>query len=93
MGIIDAKGNVAAYTGKKCLEWAGSKIGKYYSAQVNILVSEEVVKNMGRKFEVTKGDLADKLIAALEGGEEAGGDARGRQSAAMLVVDRSILSD
>jgi len=89
LGIIDAKGNAAAYTGKKCLEWAGSKIGKYYSAQGNILANENVVKNMGKKFETSKGDLADKLIAALEGGEKAGGDARGRQSAAILVVRKN----
>jgi len=88
LGIIDANGKSAAYTGKKCLDWAGSKTGKYYSVQGNILAGEEVVKSMGRKFEVTKGDLADKLMAALEGGEEAGGDARGRQSAAMLVVGK-----
>jgi len=86
LGIIDAKGNSAAYTGKKCLEWAGSRVGKYYSAQGNILADEDVVKRMGRKFERSRGDLADRLIAALEGGEEAGGDARGRQSAALLVV-------
>jgi uncharacterized Ntn-hydrolase superfamily protein len=86
LGIIDASGSAEAYTGEKCLEWAGSKLGKHYSAQGNILAGEEVVESMGRKFETTKGDLADKLIAALEGGEEAGGDARGRQSAALLVV-------
>lgn len=88
LGIIDATGNAAAYTGKKCLDWAGSKIGKCYSAQGNILAGEGVVKNMGRKFEVTKGDLADKLVAALEGGEEGGGDARGRQSTAILIVGK-----
>jgi len=89
LGIIDAKGNAAAFTGKKCLEWAGSKIGKCYSAQGNILANEEVVKRMARKFETSVGDLADRLIAALEGGEEAGGDARGRQSAALLVVRKN----
>lgn len=86
VGIIDAKGKAGVYTGKRCLQWAGSKIGRYYSAQGNILVSGEVVESMGRKFEVTKGDLADRLVATLEGGEQAGGDARGRQSAAILVV-------
>jgi uncharacterized Ntn-hydrolase superfamily protein len=86
LGIIDANGNAAAYTGEKCLEWAGSKIGKNYSAQGNILDGEEVVKSMSRKFEVATGDLAERLISALEGGEEAGGDVRGRQSAAILVV-------
>jgi uncharacterized Ntn-hydrolase superfamily protein len=86
LGIIDAKGNPAVYTGAKCLHWAGSKIGKNYTAQGNILANEQVVQNMGKKFETTKGDLADRLVAALEGGQEAGGDARGKQSAAILVV-------
>ena len=86
LGIIDAKGNAAAYTGTKCLKWAGSKTGKNYTAQGNILANEKVVQKMGKKFETTKSDLSDRLIAALEGGQEAGGDARGRQSAALLVV-------
>jgi len=88
LGIIDAEGNAAAYTGAKCLEWAGSKTEKNYAAQGNILASQEVVASMSEKFETTKGDLAEKLVAALEGGEEAGGDARGRQSAALLVVGK-----
>jgi uncharacterized Ntn-hydrolase superfamily protein len=86
LGIIDGKGNPAAYTGTKCLHWAGSKTGKNYTAQGNILANEQVIQNMGKKFETTKSDLADRLVAALEGGQEAGGDARGRQSAALLVV-------
>ncbi|MDI6805337.1 MAG: DUF1028 domain-containing protein [Candidatus Bathyarchaeia archaeon] len=89
VGIVDANGNACVFTGKNCLEWAGSKIGKNYAVQGNILTSEDVVTRMAQKFEVTRGDLADKLIAALEGGEEAGGDARGRQSAALLVVRRN----
>jgi len=89
LGIVDAKGNAAAYTGTKCLDWAGSKIGKCYSAQGNILSGKEVVENMAEKFESTKGDLADRLVAALEAGEKAGGDARGRQSAALLVVRKN----
>jgi len=88
LGIIDAKGNAASYTGARCLHWAGSKIGKNYAAQGNILASAKVVANMGKEFEATKGDLADKLVAALEGGEQAGGDVRGRQSAALLVVGK-----
>jgi len=88
LGIIDTHGNANAFTGKKCLEWAGSKVGRNYAAQGNILAGEEVVQNMGRKFESAKGDLAERLVASLEGGEEAGGDARGRQSAALLVVRR-----
>jgi len=90
LGIIDSKSNANAFTGKKCLEWAGSKVGKNYAAQGNILAGEEVVKNMGRKFESTRGDLAERLVASLEGGEEAGGDARGRQSAALLVVKKGF---
>jgi len=90
LGIVDSRGNAQAFTGKKCLEWAGSNVGRNYSAQGNILAGEEVVKNMGRRFESTKGDLAEKLVAALEGGEEAGGDARGRQSAALLVVRKNL---
>jgi uncharacterized Ntn-hydrolase superfamily protein len=90
LGIIDSRGNANAFTGKKCLEWAGSKVGKNYAAQGNILAGEEVVQNMGRKFESTRGDLAEKLVAALEGGDEAGGDARGRQSAALLVVRKGL---
>jgi uncharacterized Ntn-hydrolase superfamily protein len=86
LGVIDAKGDAAAYTGTKCMEWAGSKTGKNYSAQGNILANEKVVQYMGRRFETTKGDLAERLVAALEGGQEAGGDIRGRQSAALLVV-------
>ena len=86
LGIVDAKGNAAAFTGANCLEWAGSKVGKCCSAQGNILVGEEVVGNMVEAFESTKGDLADRLVVALEAGEKAGGDARGRQSAALLVV-------
>jgi len=86
LGLVDSKGNVAAFTGKKCLKWAGSKIGKNYAAQGNILAGEEVVNNMGRRFESADDDLAGKLVAALEGGEKAGGDIRGRQSASLLVV-------
>ncbi len=86
VGIVDSKGDVAVFTGKKCLKWAGSRIGKNYAALGNILAGEEVVNNMGERFEVTKDDLAGKLVAALEGGEEAGGDTRGRQSASLLVV-------
>ncbi|MGQ9551945.1 MAG: DUF1028 domain-containing protein, partial [Candidatus Bathycorpusculaceae bacterium] len=86
LGIVDSKGNAAAFTGKKCLEWAGSKVGRNYSVQGNILTCEDVINRMADSFETSPGDLANKLVAALEAGEEAGGDARGRQSAALLVV-------
>ncbi len=86
VGIVDAKGNVANYTGDACNEWAGAVSGKHYTAQGNILAGEAVVKAMGKAFEETEGELADKLMAALFAGQEKGGDTRGQQSAALLVV-------
>ena len=86
VGIVDAKGNVANYTGDECNAWAGAVSGKHYTAQGNILAGEAVVKAMGKAFEATEGELADKLMAALFAGQEQGGDTRGRQSAALLVV-------
>ena len=86
VGIVDAKGKVANYTGDECNEWAGAVSGKHYTAQGNILAGEDVVKAMGKAFEETEGELADKLMAALFAGQEQGGDTRGQQSAALLVV-------
>lgn len=86
VGIVDAKGNVANYTGDACNAWAGAVSGKHYTAQGNILAGEEVVKAMGKGFEETEGELADRLMAALFAGQAAGGDTRGQQSAALLVV-------
>lgn len=86
VGIVDAKGRIATYTGKKCLPWAGHVVGKGYAVQGNILAGEQVVKAMARAFEEAKGELAERLMAALEAGEAAGGDSRGKQSAALLVV-------
>ncbi len=86
VGIVDTKGNTATFTGEKCLMWAGGKTGKNYSAQGNILTSEKVVGVMAEAFEKTEGALAEKLMAALEVGDAAGGDSRGKQSAALLVV-------
>ena len=86
VGIVDAKGNVANHTGDECNEWAGAVSGKHYTAQGNILAGEAVVKAMGKAFEETEGELADKLMAALFAGQEKGGDSRGQQSAALLVV-------
>jgi uncharacterized Ntn-hydrolase superfamily protein len=90
LGIVDSKGNASAFTGSGCLEWAGSRVGKNYAVQGNILAGEDVVEGMVKKFESTKGELADKLVAALEGGQEGGGDARGKQSAALLVVRKNL---
>jgi uncharacterized Ntn-hydrolase superfamily protein len=83
---VDAKGNVAAYTGPKAPNWAGDRQGKTWSAQGNILVGPQVPEAMGKAFESTQGELAEKLFAALKAGDAAGGDARGKQSASMLVV-------
>ena len=86
VGMVDARGNAAAYTGQDCFEWAGHIVGESFACQGNILVSEETVQAMARAFEEGEGELADRLVAALAAGQEAGGDSRGRQSAALLVV-------
>ena len=86
VAIVDAHGNVAAYTGPHAPNWAGDRQGKTWSAQGNILAGPQVVESMGRAFEATPGELAEKLYAAVKAGDEAGGDSRGKQSASMLVV-------
>ena len=86
--VINAKGEAAAFTGIKATAWAGHKLGQYCTAQGNILASEEVVNKMVEAFEVTKGHLSLRLLAALEVGQAAGGDKRGMQSAAMLIVKK-----
>jgi uncharacterized Ntn-hydrolase superfamily protein len=86
VGVIDAQGNPATFSGSKCLNWAGGKTGKHFTCQGNILTGENVVQEMARAYEETKGPLAWRLVAALEAGEKAGGDSRGKQSAAVLVV-------
>ncbi len=86
VAIVDAKGNVAAYTGPNAPNWAGDRHGKTWSAQGNILVGPQVPEAMGKAFESTQGELAERLFAALKAGDAAGGDSRGRQSASILVV-------
>lgn len=86
VGIVDAKGNSATFTGENCYDWAGGKTGPNYAAQGNILVSEETVNAMADTFENSRGPLAERLLQALDAGQEAGGDKRGRQSAAIYVV-------
>jgi len=86
MGLVDAQGRVATFTGDECLAWAGGLTGTYYAAQGNILVSGATVEAMAKTFEEAQGELADRLVAALAAGQAAGGDRRGRQSAAVLVV-------
>ncbi len=86
--VINAKGEAAAFTGPKADAWAGHKLGKYCTAQGNILAGEEVVSKMVEAFEQTEGHLSLRLLAALEAGQKAGGDKRGMQSAAMLIVKK-----
>jgi uncharacterized Ntn-hydrolase superfamily protein len=86
VAMIDAQGNVAAHTGTKCIAAAGHTTGKNFSVQANIMANETVWPAMAAAFEKTKGDLAARMLAALEAAERAGGDLRGRQSAAMIVV-------
>jgi len=86
LGIIDASGANANYTGAECFDFAGGIKGENYSVQGNVLAGEEVVKSMAAGFQEFKGALAEKLMYALLKGQEAGGDKRGQQSAAVLVV-------
>jgi uncharacterized Ntn-hydrolase superfamily protein len=86
--VIDAQGNVAAYTGPKASEWAGDRQGKFCTAQGNILAGPDVVHAMVKAFEETEGHLSLRLLAALEAGQAAGGDKRGMQSAAILIVKK-----
>jgi uncharacterized Ntn-hydrolase superfamily protein len=104
VGIVDARGNAASFTGKATFDWAGGRVGappsrgnvlggkgevvvgRGYAAQANIMVSDQTVKNLAETFERTRGNLADRLMAALKAGQAGGGDKRGMQSAALLVV-------
>ncbi len=102
VGMVDARGNSASWTGDSTFDWAGGKtggqavtrlggkgeliVGRGYAAQANIMVSDATVRNMAETFERTRGTLADRLLAALVAGQAGGGDKRGMQSAALLVV-------
>jgi len=86
VAMIDSKGRVAAHTGAKCIEAAGDRTGANYSVQANLMANERVWPAMARAFESAKGDLAERMLAALDAAEGAGGDIRGRQSAALVVV-------
>ena len=89
LAIVDAKGNIAVFTGEAANAWRGHVKGKTWSAQGNILVGQHVVEAMGRAFDQTNDELAEKLYAALKAGDQAGGDSRGRQSASILVVRKT----
>ena len=86
LGVVDARGRAATYTGSECFDWAGGVTGDHYAAQGNILVGRETVEAMAGTYEEAGGDLAARLLGALAAGLGAGGDSRGRQSAALLVV-------
>jgi len=82
---VDAQGRVFAFTGNKCVEWAGHVVGEGSAVAGNMLVGPQVIQEMKNAFEGTSGELSERLLLALEAGQAAGGDKRGRQSAALLV--------
>jgi uncharacterized Ntn-hydrolase superfamily protein len=86
VAVVDAHGRVAAHTGESAIPCAGHTVGEGYSCQANIMANDRVWPEMAEAFESSTGRLADRLMAALDAAEETGGDARGRQSAAILVV-------
>ena len=88
LGVVDAKGKAATYTGKECMDWAGGRAGEGYAAQGNILVSAETVDALAETFEQSAGPLAGRLIDCLAAAQAAGGDSRGQQSSALLVVEK-----
>jgi uncharacterized Ntn-hydrolase superfamily protein len=89
LGLVDGKGGSATFTGAECMDWAGGRTGPCYAAQGNILVSAVTVEAIAESFEASAGKpLAERLVDALDAGQAAGGDRRGQQSAALLVVER-----
>jgi uncharacterized Ntn-hydrolase superfamily protein len=86
VAMIDAQGRVAAHTGEKAIAAAGHEVGEQYSAQANLMSNVRVWPAMAKAYEHASGDLADRLLAALDAAQTAGGDIRGRQSAALLIV-------
>jgi len=88
LGVVDAAGRAATFTGPACHEWAGGRTGPGYAAQGNLLVSGETVDALAESFELSSGSLAERLLDALAAAQAAGGDKRGQQSAALIVVER-----
>src|SRR5437867_10078471 len=83
--VIDAKGRIGQHTGARCIEWCGTVAGDGYSVAGNMLANERVIRETARAYEASRRPFAERLIAALEAGEAAGGDKRGKQSAALLI--------
>jgi len=92
VAMVDAEGTAAAHTGDSCIAFASHHAGSGYSVQANMMLTDQVVPAMAKAFETATGDLADRMLAALEAAQQAGGDIRGRQSAAILIV-RGAASD
>ena len=89
LGVVDGQGGSASFTGSECLDWAGGRTGPCYAAQGNILVSGETVDAIAETFEATEGNpLEERLLDCLDAAQAAGGDSRGQQSAALLVVEK-----
>lgn len=88
VGVVDGQGRGASFTGDECMDWAGGRTGECYAAQGNILVSAETVDAIAETFESAQGPLAERLLDCLDAAQAAGGDRRGQQSAALLVVER-----
>lgn len=89
LGVVDAQGRSASWTGSECMAWAGHRTGDGYAAQGNILVSAATVDALAETFEASTGPLAERLVESLAAAQAAGGDSRGQQSAAILVVERN----
>ena len=89
IGVIDSKGNTANYTGKECIDWAGSSKGENFSAQGNMLVNEKTITDMAHTFKNEKGTLAERLVTSLRAAQNAGGDSRGKQASALYVVKKN----
>ena len=90
VGIVDAHGGSATHTGPRALDWAGGETGPGYACQGNILAGPAVVADMAKAFRETQGELAERMIAALEAAQKAGGDKRGQQSAAIIIARPSV---
>jgi uncharacterized Ntn-hydrolase superfamily protein len=88
LGVVDGEGRGASYTGSECMDWAGGRTGPRYAAQGNILVSAATVDAIAETFEASTGPLAERLLDCLDAAQAAGGDSRGQQSAAILVVEK-----
>jgi uncharacterized Ntn-hydrolase superfamily protein len=91
--VVDAAGRIGQHTGKACVDWFGAVSGNGYSVAGNMLANERVIQATAKAFEKTNGPFPERLIAALQAGEQAGGDKRGKQSAALLICSTEAYAD